>query len=215
MRAKRVTRLLAVVAVVGFGVAGCSSDPKPFVPAPVAASAVFNFAIIGDSASAFRDGLAYREFWSSQFARDAMPQTATMYTLSGRFNTAGNSVRRSVPLLSTVKPKVVVIWLGFDDLSEQTDAGEYGRDVLQVVQASRDEGAETVLVGTLPDELPDAERYNQELRRSIGDAATIVEMTNVPMNFERVDDRDVPTSESLARIASTFASAYNAARIRS
>ena len=180
------------------------------MPTPVKASDVFSIAIIGDSASSFRDGVAVRDLWPAQFVRQAMPQTATLFNLSGRFNTADRATRRSVPLLSAVKPKVVVIWLGFDDVFENVDPKQFADNVLQVVRSSQAAGATTVLVGTLPGELPGADSYNQQLRLSIGSAAIIVETSTIPMKLVRIDDRIVPATDSLQLAAAAVASAYAA-----
>ena len=205
---RRIVWVWVATSVALFAIAGCSSDPKPFVPAPVDAKDVFNIAIIGDSASAFREGVAYRKLWPSQFVTEALPQSSTLFNLSGRFNTAERATRRSVPLLATVKPAVVVIWLGFDDVAEGIDPTAYAQAVSNIVQSALDAGATTVLVGTLPAALDGSDPYNAALVRSIGTDATIVDVAAVNTALETQDGRLVPDVESLTRIAATFANAY-------
>ncbi len=213
LRQRTLSFIAACVAVVS----ACSGSPARTVPTEpqTPPNEVFNAVVVGDGAStSFVGRTAFRDSWPQVFFRTALPRTATFFNLSTRFSTTGEAIERQVPQLPALKPKVVAIWLGIDDIGEGVSPQQYALDLQAVVLDAHSAGATIVLVANIPDEVTNAAQFNAaaSLRVTSSDAV-LVDLRPLTITFDASADgrRYQPDTSSLASIANAFATSYRSA----
>ncbi len=146
--------------------AACAGTHRA-APVPAAAGGpAVKLVTIGGSATE-GDGLAdrLREAWPYLVYHDAFGRASTLVNAALDDATVENAISQQLPLVQEVKPDVVAIWLGADDLRQSTPMSAFTSGLTALIDGVRAVGTRTILVATLPLSLgPGATKYDASIR---------------------------------------------------
>jgi lysophospholipase L1-like esterase len=146
-------RRLFVVALIGAVgcVAGCSSSGGKAVAPQTNDGPALTVLAIGGSATE-GDGIPNRlhDAWPYRVFHDAFGRATTFVNGAIDDATVANALSLQVPLAAELKPDVVEVWLGADDIVSGTSTAAFESGLASVVDALHADGAKRVLVADLP-----------------------------------------------------------------
>ncbi len=147
------TRLRAPAAAALVMLAACSSGSHGAAPAhSIAPSAVRETVLaIGGSATE-GDGVRDRlqDAWPYIVFRDDLPALAAFVNGALDDATVAHALTTQAPLAKELKPEIVEIWLGADDLLAATPIPSFTLAFTRLVETLRADGAQRILVADLP-----------------------------------------------------------------
>ena len=141
---------------------------------------------IGGSATE-GDGLPDRlhDAWPYLFFDEAFPVSTSLVNAALDDATVKNAQADQVPLAQEVRPQVVAVWLGIDDLAEHTPIDQFASELRALIEELRATGAQRILVADLPRVFGvGAVSYNAAIRRVVQSTnATLVELENAAISL--------------------------------
>jgi hypothetical protein len=163
---------------------------------------------IGSSATE-GDGVPdrFRQAWPYLFFDEAFPVSTTLINAALDGATVANAQVQQMPLVRQVKPDVVAIWLGVDDLAQHTPVGQFSSGLQTLVAAIQAVGVRQVLVADIPSDYGSASSpYDDAIRRVAGlTRSTLVDLQHSPIRLvpsRRVGDQ--PDASGQRVIAGAF-----------
>ena len=148
-----------------------------------------------------------RDAWPYLVLHDALPPASVLVNAALDHQTVERAIVDQLPISREVKPDVVAIWLGADDVLADVPRGDFTRALTQLVQSLRAEGAHRILVGDLPAQLGGpVGGYNAAIRAVVtATHAELVELARTPIRIVRVSGlADQPDTASHRAIAAAF-----------
>ena len=144
-------RLAVAVIAIACLVAGCAGGGKKAVSPPTNDGPAQTVLAIGGSATE-GDGIPDRlhNAWPYRVFHDAFPRATTFVNGAIDDATAANALSLQVPLAAELKPDVVELWLGADDITSGTSPAAFESGLANVVDALHADGAKRILVADLP-----------------------------------------------------------------
>ena len=187
----------------------CSNSPQSVLPTdagPVAKPTTL--LTIGGSATE-GDGTEdrLRDAWPYIVLHDALPLSSVLVNAALDDQTVARAIADQLPIASDVKPNVVAIWLGADDVLAGTPRADFTRELTELVESLRADGAQRILVADLPAQLGGAVgRYNAAIRAVVTmTRAELVELARTPITVIHVSRLpDQPDTASHRAIAAVF-----------
>jgi lysophospholipase L1-like esterase len=85
------------------------------------------------------------------FFRAALPDDTVFVNVAARGATTADAARVQVPRAASLRPSVVTVWLGTQDLLQGASAATFEAGLDQVVSGARSAGATQVLVASIGD----------------------------------------------------------------
>ncbi len=126
-----------------------------------------------------RDAWPYRVF-------DALPRPTVFVNGARDDATVAHALAEQVPLARELRPDMVEVWLGADDVAARTPIRAFTSDFARLLGELRAAGARRILVADLPAVYGErTARYNDAIHRLVRDAG--VEL--VPLARARIDQR--------------------------
>jgi hypothetical protein len=156
-------------------------------------------------ADRLRDAWPYRVF-------DALPRPTVFVNNARDQATVAEALSEQVPLARELKPDLVEVWLGADDIAAGTPLPAFTRDMSRLVAMLRAAGAGRILVADLPAAYGDATaRYNDAIHQAVRDAgAELVALSRAGINLGSAREGRLPDAASQPVIAAAFTTAINA-----
>jgi lysophospholipase L1-like esterase len=156
------------------------------------------------------EGLTDRlhDAWPYRVFGTAFPRSTVFVNGALDEATAVQALAAQVPLARELKPDVVEVWLGADDVAARTPIDAFTSTLGQLVDELRAAGARRILVADLPHAYGvDAAPYNAALRRVVRDnRAELVDLANAPVRLVSGGGRrSQPDAVSHGVIADAFA----------
>jgi len=211
MRMRAATAMLVMLALC---TCACSSGPTASGP-PVDAGAngPSKTVLLLGGRSSDGDGIAdrLRDAWPYRVFH-ALPRTTVFVNNARDEATVAEALSEQVPLARDLKPDLVEVWLGADDVAAATPIPAFMRDLSRLIVMLRTAGAGRILVGDLPAAYGEATaRYNDAIDQVVRDAGAEL----VPLSRARVDlgsprEGRLPDAASQPVIAAAFTTAINA-----
>ena len=150
MRAAR--SVLAVVTMIGLlaSCGGGSSSAKVPAESSPSSRALTVYAIGGSATEG--DGVPdrLRDAWPYLVFHNAFPASTVFVNGALDNATVRNAIGAQVPLAAQLKPDVVEVWLGADDLVAATPIPEFTSNFTELISALQSAGAGRIIVADLP-----------------------------------------------------------------
>ena len=144
--------LLGSVVAASIVAASCSGDPTPAAPpasyivtAPVYVAIGANETIGDGSTRPLLDS------WVQIFYRTALPDDTVFINVAVRGATAADAVRVQVPQATSLRPTIVTVWLGTQDLLKGVSPANFESAIDQVLTGVADPRVTKVLVASIGD----------------------------------------------------------------
>jgi lysophospholipase L1-like esterase len=141
---------------------------------------------IGGSATE-GDGLPDRlhDAWPYLLWDQAFPVSTSLVNAALDDATIKNAQADQLPLAQEVKPQVVAVWLGIDDLAQHTPIDQFAAELRALIDELRATGAQRILVADLPDAFgAGAVSYNTATRSVVQSTkATLVELEHAAISI--------------------------------
>lgn len=210
-------RRLTACAAIGLLVSlpACSGGTRVnAVATPATNAAPTTLLTIGGSATE-GDGLAdrYREAWPYLLFHEAFPLSTSLVNAAVDGATVANVPSEQLSLAGEVKPDVVAIWLGIDDLSQRTPIDVFTAELTTAIQDLRASGSRRILVADLPKAYGNVAPYNTAIRAVVRSTkSTLVELDEAAVVLAS-DGRfpAQPDTTSQRVIATAFEQAFKSA----
>lgn len=156
-------------------------------------------------ADRLRDAWPYRVF-------DTLPRSTVFVNNARDQATVAEALSEQVPLSRDLKPDLVEVWLGADDVAAGTPLPAFMRDLSRLIVMLRAAGAGRILVGDLPPAYGAATaRYNDAIHQVVRDAgAELVSLSRAGINLGPPREGRLPDAASQPFIAAAFTTAINA-----
>ena len=205
-RAAQAWASTALVLVFAFG--ACSeSHPAPNATNNSTGKSTILVTIGGSATEG--DGVPdrFRDAWPYILFDEAFPISTSLVNAALDDATVARAQADQLPLAREVKPQVVAIWLGTDDLAQHTPVAYFSSELRTLIEELRATGAQRILVADLPRAFGAGVReYDTAIRRVVQSTnATFVELENAPISL--VTDRgsaEQPDTASHRVIATAF-----------
>jgi len=209
-RASRALAAFSLVVVLG----ACSGSAHSATNAAGAQEKPTTLVTIGSSATE-GDGVAdrFREAWPYLLFDEAFPVSTSLVNAAVDGATVANAPVQQVPLVREVKPEVVAIWLGVDDLSEHTPTGQFSSGLRTLIADLRSDGVRRILIADIPNAFgASASSYDDAIRAVVRSTeVSLVELQSTAMSL--VPSRglsDQPDADGQRMIATAFEKALRA-----
>jgi lysophospholipase L1-like esterase len=144
--------ILVALAVSVMLAAACSAGPhRAAGPAVNNAGPKLTVLAIGGSATR-GDGVADRlqDAWPYLVFHDAFPLSTVFVNGALDDATVAEAIKAQAPLAMELKPDLVEVWLGADDLRLNTPVDEFTQSLTNLIAALRAAGSRRILVADLP-----------------------------------------------------------------
>lgn len=178
-------RVFAVSIGITLLAASCSSRSRGNADsAPASAAPVQHVLAIGGRATE-GDGIRDRlqEAWPYLVFHDAFPLSTIFVNGALDEATVASALETQVPLAAELKPDVVEVWLGADDLAVSTPLPDFTSALTDVITQLQRAGSRRVLVADLPDAYGGrVSAYNAAIR----DVVTRTNTELVPLATARI-----------------------------
>ena len=147
---------LAAAVAAGATVACTSATPGANVPAHAPGARTVYVAVGASDALGFGTNDPIRQAWPQVFFTTALPPGATFVNLAVAGSTVRDALQQQVPYVGDLRPTVITVFLGVNDLRAGVTPVEYGARLRALLSDLRADGAPTVLVANVPplDRLP-------------------------------------------------------------
>ena len=197
-------RLVALAATtVLLLLAACSGGGKKSVLPGAKDEPVQTVLAIGDRATE-GDGIPDRlhNAWPYLVYNDRVPRSAVFVNGALDDATVASVLEEQTVLARELKPDVVEMWIGADNLREGTPPGAFATGLTVAIDTLRSYGTRRIVVADLPIAYGDVTAYNAEIQRVVSETKTEL----VPLHRVEVTlNQDQPDTASHRRIADTFA----------
>jgi lysophospholipase L1-like esterase len=205
-----VIRRHSIVAVVVFvALAACSPGSKARKGPPSAPSTgpVVTVLALGGSATegdGVRDRL--RNAWPYLVFRTAFPRSTVFVNGALDDATLQHAITTQAPLAAQLKPDVVEVWLGADDVTAATPITLFRSEFRQLLDLVHSSGARRILVADLPPALGNVASYNTVIHAEVANAsAELVSLATTAITVAPTDGlRPQPDAPSHQLIAAAF-----------
>jgi lysophospholipase L1-like esterase len=156
----------------------------------------------------------FRAAWPYLLFDDAFPISTSLVNAALDDATVANARADQLPLAREVKPQVVAVWLGMDDLAQHTPINQFSSELRSLIEELRIAGAQRILVADLPRTFGvGVIAYDRAIRSAVQSTnATFVELQNAAISL--VPSRglaDQPDAASHRVIATAFEQALKRA----
>ena len=91
-----------------------------------------------------------RDAWPYLLFDEAFPISTSLVNAALDGATVARAEADQLPLAREVKPRVVAIWLGIDDLAQHTPVAHFSSELRALIEELRATGAQRILVADLP-----------------------------------------------------------------
>jgi hypothetical protein len=170
-RARVTVRGAALMLAVVLAATGCSSGSHSSTPTSATNVAPAQTVLaIGGSATE-GDGVVDRlhNAWPYLVFRESFPISTVFVNAALDDATVARALVAQAPLAKELKPAVVEMWLGADDLNVATPVAEFTLSLTQLIGTLRTDGAKRVLVADLPRAYGSrATAYNDAIHAVVG-----------------------------------------------
>jgi hypothetical protein len=149
-----------------------------------------------------RDAWPYRVF-------DALPRPTVFVNGARDDATVAHALAEQVPLARELRPDIVEVWLGADDVAARTPIRAFTSDFARLLGELRAAGARRILVGDLPAAYGErTARYNKAIHRLVRDAGVeLVALARARIDLGSPRGDGLPGAPSQRVIADAFAAA--------
>ncbi len=142
--------VVVVGALLGMAATGCTSAPPPGVPTRPAGPPTAYVAIGASDALGFGTPDPIRQAWPQVFFTKRLPPGATFVNLAVAGSTVQAALAQQLPYVSALRPTVVTVFLGVNDIRAGVSAARFGEEIGTLLRSLRTDGSPTVLVGNIP-----------------------------------------------------------------
>lgn len=144
-------RILVAISVLAFAACSSGSHAKASSPPAAPTAATETVLAIGGSATE-GDGVRDRlqDAWPYIVFRDDLPSSAAFVNGALDDATVAHALATQAPLAKELKPDIVEIWLGADDLVAATPIEAFTLTFTRLVETLRADGSRRILIGDLP-----------------------------------------------------------------
>ena len=154
----------ACVLLISLAACSRSASRVPLISAEANAKAT-TLVTIGGSATE-GDGVPdrYRQAWPYLLFHEAFALSTSLVNAALDGATVANAPAEQVPVAREVKPDVVAVWLGADDLAGHTPVGQFAAGLRTVIEDLRAAGVHRILVADLPSAYGNVSPYDAAIR---------------------------------------------------
>jgi hypothetical protein len=146
-------RPIAVSVVAIVALAACSSGAHArSIPAPATANQAGETVLAIGSSATEGDGVRDRlqDAWPYLVFRESLPPSAVFVNGALDDATVAHALTSQAPLAEELKPAIVEMWLGADDLRADTPIATFTAEYTQLVETLRADGSGRILIADLP-----------------------------------------------------------------
>jgi len=205
MKHRRV--ILAVVAAVAL--AACSSGSKKGkgpASAPSTGPAITVLALGGSATEG--DGVRdrFRDAWPYLVFETAFPRSTIFVNGALDDATLQHAITTQTPLAAQLKPDLVEVWLGADDVTSGTPISQFRSELHQLLGLLQSSGVRRILVADLPRALGNIAPYNAAIHAEVAAAhAELVSLANAAITVAPTEGlTPQPDAASHRLIAAAF-----------
>ena len=197
----------SMVLVLALGACTGGSHPAPSASAGDNAKPTTLLTIGGSATEG--DGVPdrFRDAWPYLLFDEAFPVSTSLVNAALDDATVANAEVDQLPLAREVKPQVVAVWLGIDDLAQHTPIDQFSSGLHTLIEELRANGAQRILVADLPRVFGvGAAAYDTATRSVVQSTnATFVELENAAISLRPSRGlADQPDTASHRVIATAF-----------
>jgi hypothetical protein len=147
-----------------------------------------------------------RNAWPYLVFHTAFPRSTILVNGALDDATLQHALTGQAPLAAQVKPDVVEVWLGADDVTARTPISLFRTEFGQLLALLQPSGARRVLVADLPTALGDIASYNAAIHAEVAAAhAELVSLANATITVAPTDGlAPQPDAASHRLIAAAF-----------
>lgn len=218
MRARRAVVAFVVAVFGAFGVAACSGSDDRQSPASSSADNAtrpFTLVALGDEAtSLLQSESSIRQSWAQQFFLRGVPRSTSFVNLAQQSSTVAAARGAQLAVVRQVRPRVVVVLLGLDDVRAGERIGMFTDEYSGLLADLKAAGVDRILVATLPVAAGAVAPYNAAIRAEARRAGAVVVDLATRSVGGSVDARFgvfVPDADGQRTIADAFVAAYRGA----
>jgi lysophospholipase L1-like esterase len=200
---------LAVAAVALVALAACSSGSKTEkgpASSPSTGPAITVLALGGSATEG--DGVPdrLRDAWPYLVFQTAFARSTIFVNGALDDATLQHAITAQVPLATQLKPDVIEVWLGADDLTARTPISLFRAEFHQLLDLLYSSGARRILVADLPPALGNVAPYNAAIHAEVAAAsAALVSLAHIPVALAPTDGlAPQPDAASHRLIAAAF-----------
>lgn len=166
---------------------GCSETPTPAVPPAAYSGPAPVYVAIGANETV-GDGSTrpLLDSWAQRFYRATLSDDTVFVSVAARGATTADAVRIQVPLAKDLRPTIVTVWLGTQDLLNGVSAAAFESELEQVLAGVRDAGATKVLIASMGDLALRSELVSTAAKASGNADAVIAAIDAYELAIERV-----------------------------
>jgi hypothetical protein len=202
-------RRIAAAAVTVVALAACSGGSKsaqgpPSDPSTGPVVTVLAFGGSATEGDGVRDRL--RDAWPYLVFETAFARSTIFVNGALDDATMQHAITDQAPLAAQLKPDVVEVWLGADDVTAHTPIALFSAEFRQFLDLLHSSGARRVLVADLPSSLGDTATYNAAIHAAVtATNAELVSLANTTITLEPTDGlTPQPNTASHRLIAAAF-----------
>jgi GDSL-like lipase/acylhydrolase family protein len=190
-RARDAIRVVSVVSALALAATACSSRSRSSAP-PVTTAPGRPQTVLAIGGSATEgDGVddRLRNAWPYLVFRESFPVSTVFVNGALDDATAEKAVVDQAPLANELKPGVVEIWLGADDLAVATPLPAFTLSFTRLIDTLKADGARRILVADLPGAYGErAAAYNAAIHAVVaGTHAELVSLSGVSITLAPTD----------------------------
>jgi lysophospholipase L1-like esterase len=207
MRRRRAPVAGAALALIAF--ASCSFGSKRAngpASAPSTGPAITVLALGGSATEG--DGVPdrLRDAWPYLVFRNAFPRSTIFVNGALDDSTLEHAIVSQAPLAAQLRPDLVEIWLGADDVTSATPISLFRAELRQLLKLLHAADAPRILVADLPPALGNTKQYNAAIDAEVAAAhGELVSLANLTITLEPTDGlTPQPDTASHRLIAAAF-----------
>jgi lysophospholipase L1-like esterase len=204
-----IRRHLVLVIVALVALTACSTGSKTAkgpAASPSTGPAITVLALGGSATEG--DGVPdrLRDAWPYLVFQTAFPRSTIFVNGALDNATLQHAITAQAPLAAQLKPDVVEVWLGADDVTARTPITLFRSEFRQMLDLLHASGARRILVADLPPALGNTAPYNAAIRTEVAAAhAELVSLANTAITLEPTDGlTPQPDATSHRLIAAAF-----------
>jgi lysophospholipase L1-like esterase len=204
-----IRRHLVLVIVALVALTACSTGSKSAkgpAASPSTGPAITVLALGGSATEG--DGVPdrLRDAWPYLVFQTAFPRSTIFVNGALDNATLQHAITAQAPLAAQLKPDVVEVWLGADDVTARTPITLFRSEFHQLLELLHASGARRILVADLPPALGNTAPYNTAISTEVAAAhAELVSLANTAITLEPTDGlTPQPDAASHRLIAAAF-----------
>ncbi len=198
--------VLTVVALVALGACSTASKSKGPASEPSTGPTITVLALGGSATEGdgVRDRL--RDAWPYLVFETAFPRSTVFVNGALDDATLQHAITAQAPLAAQLKPDVIEVWLGADDVTARTPISLFRAEFHQLLDLLHASGARRIIVADLPPALGSTAPYNTAIHAQVAAAhAELVSLANVAIALGPTDGlTPQPDTASHRLIAAAF-----------